>query len=175
MSAMEDYSEYNGLTGEPRMAHSPLEKDMVRRFVQAIMDDDPLYYDDDYAKLTKFGGVVAPPLYPVHAFRRRPGSPDPLDPLKEDRDADGSSGSGGVGVGLPPIKSPYKRLLNGGNEIEFYRCLRVGETAVSTSRYVDVSLKEGKSGKLLVVVIETDVRTQDGEPLLLNRQSLIWR
>jgi hypothetical protein len=38
-----------------------------------------------------------------------------------------------------------------------------------------VSLKEGKSGKLLVVVIETDVRTQDGEPLLLNRQSLIWR
>jgi hypothetical protein len=175
MDTVEDYSQYNGLTGEPRVAHSPLEKDMVRRFVQAVMDDDPLYYDDDFAKATKFGGVIAPPLYPVHAFRRSPGSPDPLDALKENREADGSSGSGGTSVGLPQIKSPYKRLLNGGNEIEFYRCLRVGETAVSTSRYVDVSLKEGKSGKLLVVVIETDVRTQDGEPLLLNRQSLIWR
>jgi hypothetical protein len=174
MDTVEDYSEYNGVTGEQRIAHAPLEKDMIRRFVQAVMDDDPVYYDDDFAGSTKFGGVVAPPLYPVHAFRRPAGSPDPLDIFKENREADGSTGIG-ASVGLPPIKSPYKRLLNGGNEIEFYRCLRVGETAVSTSRYVDVSLKDGKNGKLLVVVIETDVRTQDGEPLLLNRQSLIWR
>lgn len=174
MSDEEDYSQYTGLTSELRVAHAPLEKDMVRRFVQAVMDDDPLYHDDAFAGSTRFGGVVAPPLYPVHAFRRRPGTPDPLDALKDDREADGSTGIG-ASVGLPPIKSPFKRLLNGGNEIEFYRCLRVGETAVSTSRYVDVSVKDGKSGKMLVVVIETDIRTQEGEPLLVNRQSLIWR
>jgi hypothetical protein len=175
MSEAQDYSRFNGVTSEPRTAHAPLEQDTIRRFVQAVMDDDPLYYDQGYAGTTRYGGVVAPPLFPVHAFRRPPGSPDPLDALKEDRDADGSGGVGGVAVGLPAIDSPYKRLLNGGNEIEFFRCLRVGETAVSTSKYHDVSLKEGKSGKLLVVVIETEVRTQEGDLLLVNRQSLIWR
>jgi hypothetical protein len=171
----EDYSRYNGMTAEPRAAHTPLEKDMVRRFVQAVMDDDPLYFDEGYARDTRYGGVVAPPLFPVHAIRRPPGSPDPLDQLKEHRDADGSGGAAGISGGLPPVESPYKRLLNGGNDIEFFRCLRVGETAVSTAKYVDVSLKDGKSGKLLVVIIETEYRTQEGELLLINRQSLIWR
>jgi hydroxyacyl-ACP dehydratase HTD2-like protein with hotdog domain len=81
----------------------------------------------------------------------------------------------GVAFGLPEIESPYRRLLNGGNDIEFFRCLRVGERAVAQPRYVDVTLKEGKSGHMLLVTIETRFTTESGEPLLLNRQTLIWR
>ena len=56
-------------------------------------------------------------------FGRSSGGPDPLDVLRSDPDADGSGGNDGMYFGLTPIDSPFKRLLNGGNEIEFFRCL----------------------------------------------------
>jgi hypothetical protein len=173
--ADEDYSQYIGRSGERKVAPMPLEKDTLRRFAQAIMDNDPTYYDEAHAAATKFGGLTAPPLYPVHAFRRPPGTPDPLDSIVADPDADGTGGSDGAYFGLDPVESPYKRLLNGGNEIEFYRSLKVGEKAVVTPRYADVQLKQGSSGALLLVVVETRFTTEDGELLLINRQTLIWR
>jgi hypothetical protein len=171
----EDFAKYVGMVGEPMVAATPFERDTLRRFAQAIMDDDPLYYDEPHARGTRYGGLVAPPLYPVHAFRRAAGAPDPLEALRDDPDADGSGGNDGVYFGLPPIESPFKRLLNGGNEIEFYRCLAVDERCVARARYADVQLKQGKSGQMLLVVIETEFRTEAGELLLVNRQTLIWR
>jgi hypothetical protein len=38
-----------------------------------------------------------------------------------------------------------------------------------------VQLKQGKSGAMLLVVIETVFSTEAGERLLVNRQTLIWR
>jgi hypothetical protein len=171
----EEFARYTGVTGEPKEAPTPLERDALRRFVQAIMDGDPLYYDEAYAKGTKYGGLVAPPLYPVHAFRTAPGGPDPLDLLHDDPDADGSGGNDGVYFGLAPIPMPFKRLLNGGNEIEFYRCLAVGERCIAKARYSDVTLKQGKSGAMLLTTIETEFTTGTGELLVINRQTLIWR
>jgi hypothetical protein len=170
-----DIAKYRGMVGAPMVAAAPLERDALRRFVHAIMDADPLYYDDAQAAASKFGGLAAPPLFPVHAFRRAAGGPDPLEALRENPDADGAGGNDGVFFGLPPIETPLKRLLNGGNEIEFYRCLAVGERAVARARYADVRLKEGKSGLMLFVEIETEFRTEAGELLLVNRQTLIWR
>lgn len=170
-----DFSRYIGMAGAAMVAPMPLERDALRRFVQAIMDRDPLYYDEALAKGTKYGGLVAPPLYPVHAFRAPAGGPDPLDLLHDDPDADGSGGNDGLFFGLAPIESPFKRLLNGGNEIEFYRCLAVGERCVAKARYADVRLKQGKSGAMLLVTIETEFSTESGALLLINRQTLIWR
>jgi hypothetical protein len=169
------FDRWRGMTGRTLVAGMPLERDTLRRFVQAIMDTDPLYVDLEYAKRTKYGATVAPPLYPVHAFRPPIGGADPLEILQRDPDADGSGGNDGVFFGLTPIESPFKRLLNGGNEIEFFRCLAVGETCVANARYADVQLKEGKAGALLLVAIETTFSTTTGERLLVNRQTLIWR
>jgi hypothetical protein len=169
------FERYRGTQGKPLVAGMPLERDTLRRFVQAIMDTDPLYVDAVYAKGTKFGDTVAPPLYPVHAFRPILGGKDPLDALHENPNADGSGGNDGVYFGLTPIASPFKRLLNGGNEIEFFRCLAVGERCVANARYADVRLKEGKGGALLLVTVETTFSTEAGDKLLVNRQTLIWR
>lgn len=169
------FDQYRGMTGKTLVAGMPLERDTLRRFVQAIMDTDPLYVDTLYAAGTKYGELVAPPLYPVHAFRPPSGGHDPLDVLRANPDADGSAGNDGMYFGLTPIDSPFKRLLNGGNEIEFFRCLAVGEKCVANARYTDVLLKQGKSGSLLLVVIETTFSTEQGERLLVNRQTLIWR
>jgi len=66
-------------------------------------------------------------------------------------------------------------LRNGGNENGFFSCPAVGEGCVANARYADVQLKQGKSGSLLLVVIETTFSTEQGERLLVNRQTLIWR
>ena len=171
----EDFARYAGMTGETIVTPTPLEADAVRRFIQAVMDTAPHYPDPAVAAGSKFAAVTAPPLYPVHAFRTPAGAPDPLAVLADDPDADGSAGNDGMFFGLTPIPTPFKRLLNGGNEIEFYRSLAVGETCRAKARYADVQLKEGKSGKMLLVTIETEFRTGDGELLLVNRQTLIWR
>lgn len=175
MDTQANYDRYKGMEGDAVVAPMPLERDTLRRFAQAIIDSDPNYFDAKQAAASKFGALVAPPLYPVHAFRRPAGTPDPLDALTENHDADGTQGSMGVGYGLPAIDMPYRRLLNGGNEIEFYRALKVGEIAVARPRYVDVTLKQGKSGNLLLVTIETRFTTESGELLLVNKQTLIWR
>jgi N-terminal half of MaoC dehydratase len=168
-------SRYRGMRGDKLTAPTPISGDAIRRFVHAIMDTDPTYFDVAVAGASKFGGIAAPPLYPVHAFRRPGGSPDPLQSVQDDPDADGTAGTDAIGFGLPPIESPFKRLLNGGNDIEFFRCLHDGETAVAQARYAEVTVKQGRSGAFLLVVIETEFSTTGGEKLLLNRQSLIWR
>lgn len=74
-----------------------------------------------------------------------------------------------------PVQICRERLLNGGNEIEFHRCLAVGERCVANARYADVRLKQGKSGQMLLVTIETRFTTEGGALLAVNRQTLIWR
>ena len=161
--------------GAPKRSTAALDRETIRRFVQAIMDRDPVYYDDAHAATTRYRTLVAPALFPVHAFRTAADAPDPLVSVQHDPDADGTAGNDGMYFGLPPIEHPFKRLLNGGNEIEFYRCLALGERCVAQARYANVQLKEGRSGTMLMVDIETEFRTEAGELLLINRQTLIWR
>ena len=154
----------------------PLERDTLRRFVQAIMDTDPLYVDAVYAADTKFGDMVAPPLYPVHAFRPPLGGPDPLDVLRSDPDADGSGGNDGMYFGLTPIESPFKRLLNGGNEIEFFRCLAVGETLRRQRALCRrAASRRARAARCCWSWSKPTFSTEAGERLLVNRQTLIWR
>ena len=169
-----EYLTYKGMEATPLVAEIPLERDTLRRFVQAVMDTDPVYWNEAAAQKTRYGGLAAPPLYPVHAFRPRADAGDALDPARDDPEHDGATGIGSR-FGLPVIPSPFKRLLNGGNEVEFYRCLHLGERAVAKPRYADIELKQGKSGAMLLVVVETRFETEAGELLLINRQTLIWR
>lgn len=171
----EDFARYVGMTGPRKRAHMPLERDTLRRFAQAVMDPDPVYYDQAHAAASMFGQIVAPALYPVHAFRTPADAPDPLVSVQEDPNADGTAGNDGMYFGLEPIQTPFKRLLNGGNEIEFFRCLAVGEVCVAQARYANVVLKDGKAGQMLLVDIETEFRNEQGDLLLINRQTLIWR
>jgi acyl dehydratase len=66
-----------GATGEKFEASFAwgIEREGLRIFTQAIMDPDPRYWDDEFAKSTKFGAVITPPIYCTYIGRRaRPGS-----------------------------------------------------------------------------------------------------
>jgi hypothetical protein len=137
------------------------------------MDDDPVYWKQEYATTTKYKGVVAPPLFPLHAFRRAPGTPDPLDRIAGDPNFDGVTRD--FGLGLPPVSIPLPRLLNGGNQVEVCQLACPGDRIRAKSKYVDIYQKEGRSGTLVFILVETVYANQKGEPLLKAVQSHVLR
>lgn len=40
--------------------------DIIQRYARSIGDDNPLYFDEAYAKTTRFGGLISPPS--IHAL-----------------------------------------------------------------------------------------------------------
>ncbi|MCL4186864.1 MAG: MaoC family dehydratase N-terminal domain-containing protein [Rhodobacteraceae bacterium] len=141
-------------------AFDAVEASEVRRFHHATMDPAPRYWDA--AAAGRHGGPVAPPAFPVHAFRRAPDGPDPLASI-HDPDADGLSRAF---RGLPPVEVPLPRLLNGGYRYEFFRYARTGERIQRKSRYLDIRQKDARSGPMVLIDIEDRFRTVAGEPLL---------
>jgi len=161
-----------GAESEPVEAYHAVESGEVRRFHHATMDQAPRYWDGGWAGKSRYGGVVAPPAFPVHAFRRPPDAPDPLDAMG-DPDFDGRNRR--LRPGLPPLEVPLVRLLNGGYDYEFFRYARVGERIFCRSRFKDVYQRDGKSGTMVFVVIEDLYTNERGLPLIKTTNTLILR
>jgi len=160
-----------GATSERVLAWDSVERGAVRRYAQAIMDQDPAYADD--ASAARYGGAVAPPVYPVFMFRMPFGAPDILTERASDPDFDGLVTS--VSSGLPELPLPGLALLNGGAELEFFRYARHGERIYQRSRYAEIYEKQSRNGPMILVVVETDYETEAGEVILRNRKTLIRR
>ena len=164
---------YVGMTSGKEVACDPVEPGAVRRYAQAIMDEDPAYRDDKEAA-ARYGGPVAPPIFPTHMLRRPFGAPDLLEERARDPNFDGLTNSSSQG--LPEIE-PLKglALLNGGSEIEFFRYARHGETVTVQSRYSSITEKETSKGPMIFVVIESDYCNGEGELLMKTRRTIIRR
>ena len=152
-----------GVKSSRHTAPEAIGRDSLRRFLQATMDDNPQYAN----------GNIAPPLYPVHAFRRPLGSPDPLDRALEDPEYDGSGAS--RATTLPGLGLPLKRRLNAGSEIEFFQLAQVGDTISETSAHHAIEEKESSSGTIVLETVATEYTNQRGEPLLTVYKTSINR
>jgi hypothetical protein len=156
-----------GAWTEPIPCCDAVEAGAVRRFAQAIMDDDP-----DYAEgaSTRFGGAIAPPLFPNHMLRRPFGTPDLVQQRAHDPDFDGIVPQ----PGLPPIRCLAQLpVVNGGSEFEFFRHALHGERVAFRQRYAEIRETTASAGPLAIVVIEGEVRTAGGELLLRARRTLL--
>lgn len=163
-----------GAESDAEVACDVVEPGAIRRYAQAYMDDDPAFHDEDLTKGMRYGGPVAPPLYPMNMFRRAFGTSDPFAERAHDADFDGIVGS--TAQGLPPLPLPPGiGLLNAGTDVELYRYARHGETVTAKSRYHSITEKESSKGAMLLVVIETEYRTAAGELLLRVRKTQIRR
>lgn len=120
----------------------------IRRFAQAIGDSNPLYYDEEYAKSTKFQSIVSPPLFcSAFVFEDVPLEKLPPDgsPIETD------------------IPIPAKRMVGGGSVFENFSRFKPGDTIVVKSKIVDIYTKQGRSGELYFIVLETSFYNQHEE------------
>ena len=171
-----------GATGEKIEASFPwgIEREGLRIFTQAIMDPDPRYWDEEFAKTTKFGGIITPPIYCTYLGRRqRPGTEVPdTRAFQDNPKPDGIGGVRGPDEkgGLPNVPTSLKRILNAGNEIELRQYPKLGDRIYSQARYGDIKERVGKDGtRMLIVTTETTYTNQNGEVLCILRASQIRR
>jgi acyl dehydratase len=155
-----------------------IEREGLRIFTQAIMDPDPRYWDEAFAKSTKFGAIITPPIYCTYIGRRqRPGADDPVTrAFKENPNSDGGVRTGEGKGSLPLVPTPLKRILNAGNEIELRQYPKIGDRIFSQAKYADIKERVQKDGsRMLVVTTETLYTNQNGELLCILRASQIRR
>jgi len=162
-----------GLESEIEIACDAVERGAVRRYSQAIMDDDPMYHDEAVAKDSRYGAPIAPPLLPMYIFRREFGTPDPVQENAANPNFDGIVGA--TVQGLPPLPLDNYALLNAGSEVEFIRYPNHGEKITAKNRYDDIIEKNSRSGSMLLVFIETEYRNENGDLLMRVKKTHIRR
>ena len=169
-------------TAAERIEASPpwgIEREGLRIFTNSIMDPDPHYWDEEFAKGTKFGGIVTPPIYCSYIGRKTlAGVDDPITrAFREDPNSDGIGGMReGIEGALPAVPTPLKRILNAGNKIEVLQYPQLGDRIFSQAKYADIKGRVTKDGTpMLIVTTETTYTNQDGDVLCILHASTIRR
>ena len=85
--------------------------------------------------------------------------------------ADGHAKRGGF---LPPV--PLPRRMWAGSQFEFRSPIRVGDRVARTSTIDDVTVKEGRTGKLVFVKVRHEMRCNERtEPALVEFHDIVYR
>jgi 3-methylfumaryl-CoA hydratase len=84
---------------------------------------------------------------------------------------DGHARRGGF---LPPV--PLPRRMWAGSQFEFRSPLRVGDAVERTSTIADVTVKEGRTGKLVFVKVRHEVRCNgSADPAIVEFHDIVYR
>ena len=68
-----------GVAGDVVEGWGVVDTEYLRRFTQALMDPDPAYWDEEYAKSSRYGEVIVPPIMVSYMSSRiRPDQADPI-------------------------------------------------------------------------------------------------
>ena len=119
-------------------------------FAKALGDLNPLYVDEEAAKKSRYGGLLAPPTFPVTLAA---GNMDP-DLFFE--------------LGLN-----FASIVHGEQEFEYFKPLKVGQKIRIEGRVADITEKQGRSGILDVVVLETTGYDEAGDKAYIARMTLV--
>jgi len=144
-----------GMRGYVNVWPEPLDRATIRRFADSFFEWKRIYRDDEYAKQTPYGGIVAPPLAVIRV------------PLNE---------WGMMGEqAIPHIEfdSPGRGGGNAGNETEWFRPLRLGDQITQVAYLQDLVQRQGRSGPMIIVYGETIYTNQRGELVAKSRQGTL--
>ncbi len=131
----------------------------IRYFALALDDDNPIYSDENIARATRHGGIIAPPTFVCETNQV----------FQKPADANGYIGH----YWTLPLAST--RFIRGGNEYEFYQPVRPDDRVTVTWKILDIYERETrKFGALVFVLSEARYVNQRGELLALNRETNIY-
>jgi hypothetical protein len=134
-----------GAWGNEEVSYPISESDIRRWAIATYWPKTPprLFWDGEYAKSTKWGGIVAPEDYNPFAWAVPTGE------------------EGGVPFKLPGMLGGM--ILNGGQTDTFFARLRPGDVITTRLRLADWEEKEGRSGLKLFSQYETEWHNQNGD------------
>lgn len=134
-----------GLKSRPYTAE--VNREHAAAFAAAIGDDNPLYSDEQYAGDTAYKGTTVPPTYLIALG----------------------------GDGELPIQLDYRRMLHGEQEFIYHRPVRYGDRLECTMSVTDIYEREGKSGTMQFLVLDTEMKDEEGQLAAITRNTIIYR
>ena len=127
----------------------PVTAEMIKSFAISTGETNPLFTNEEHAKGTAQGGLVAPPTF-CNLFI--------------------------AGVERPDIKLEFgDTAFFAGQAIDCLALVRPGDTLEATTKLKEVYAKTGRSGKMVFVVWETNFANQRAETVALVRESFVHR
>jgi len=167
-----------GVKGERVEAWGTVDEEYLRRFAQAVPDWDPRYWDEEFAKTTRFKGRIVPPLMISYMAYRRPLSEkDVMDEvMNQDPFSDGGLAMGTQKGALPPVPTHLKRHLHGGDAVEVYQYPRIGDRISYQYEYTGFEERIGGDGKpMLIIHFEARYWNQKNELLCVVKTTGVQR
>lgn len=137
------YKQYIGCRSEAVV--NVVEKDAVKKFAEAIGDPNPLYVDEEAAKASRYGRLLAPPTFP-RTFEY------------------------GEVEGIGP---PGQGLIHGEHRIRYERSLFVGEEVRCYAEVTDYYEKEGRDGALGFLISERVGESPDEERIFVMTDNAV--
>jgi len=136
-----------GVESEPEVYE--IEKGMIRRFVQAVDDPNPLWQDEEYAGKSRYGGIIAPPTFVLTIG---------FDELRQQV--------------LESI--PHGGILHGSTELECYQPVRAGDIISVTTKITNIrEWRDRKMGKTVFVTLDVTYKNQRQELVAKCQQMII--
>ena len=143
----------------------PVEATHIMMFARSVGETNPIYYDEEYAKGTEPGAVIAPPTFgracsqfdPDYDLRPKPGQP--------------WFGSAKEATGIPDdVEAPSSGELHAEQSFEYHRHPKAGDVLTVTVKPGETWEKQGKrSGKLRFTETIVEYRDQNGELVITSR------
>jgi len=166
-----------GVEGDLIESWGTVDIEYLRRFTQAVMDPDPRYWDEEFAKTTHYGEIIVPPIMVSYMTGRiPPNQEDAITKAFEENPMSDGIGSVVRPGALPDIPTHVVRTLNAGNEIEVYQYPKIGDKIFFQNRYHDIRERVGREGRaFLIITREITYTNQDKALLCITRQSSIRR
>ena len=136
-----------GIESEPEVYE--IERGMIRRFVLAIDDPNPLWQDEEYARQSRYGGIIAPPTFVLTVG---------FDELQRQ-----------------VLESlPYEGILHGSTELECYRLVRPGDAITVIAKIANIRERQSsRTGKMVFVTLEITYKNQRQELVARCQQVFI--
>jgi hypothetical protein len=126
-----------------------VDKTACRMFARSVGYTDPVYYDEEYARSKGYRSIPAPFAFLGHPVYN-PNAPQRLG-------------------GYFRTDTPFKRVLNGGTDIDYFDTVCAGDVLTATSKLADISERQSRLGPMLITVTEFTFRNQDGKVVATMR------
>lgn len=154
----EEVTKFIGKGGEVRVFE--VEKGAIRKFADAADDRNPLYWDEEYARNSRYGSMIAPPGFFGWPTKWTRGGPLFSEVTAELMDA--------------LAKVGYSRVFDGAIEYEFFSPVRAGDTLTASSMIKNIVERKGQEGKRAFVFTEITYHNRNGDLVAKVDQTFVY-
>jgi acyl dehydratase len=135
----------------------PVSDSEIRRYSRATGDENPLWFDDNFARSAGYRGRLVPPMVVHEVFRR----------------AGGQGGDWAEPWFQLPLPSGYTDARNAGTEVEWLRPVYLGERLFVEGKIAGIVARRGRSGVGIYITRDEEVTSEANEVVFRRRQTVV--